>query len=117
MPRKFNKKKKLHVKKSDQVLILAGNDKGKRGRVLMVLPEKDRVLVEGVNMKTHHDKPTQENQQGGRIKREAPVHISNVMVIDPTTDEPTRVGRKRIEEDGKGRWVRYAKTSGEMLDK
>lgn len=117
MPRRFNKQKKLHVKKGDTVLVLAGNDKGKQGRVLMVFPEKDRVLVEGINIRTHHEKPTQENQQGGRMKKEAPVHISNVMVIDPTTDEPSRIGRKRIEENGNGRWVRYAKKSGEIIDK
>jgi len=117
MPRKFNKKKKLNVKTGDEVFVLAGNDKGKRGRVMVVYPERDRVLVEGVNMRTRHEKPTQENPQGGRLKREAPVHISNLMVIDPTTDEPSRIGRKRIEEEGGGRWVRYAKSSGEIIDK
>ncbi|MEQ9264056.1 MAG: 50S ribosomal protein L24 [Balneolaceae bacterium] len=117
MPRRFNKQKKLHVKKGDNVLVLAGADKGKKGRVLMVFPNKDRVLVEGVNIKTHHEKPSQENQQGGRVKKEGSVHISNVMVIDPSTNEASRIGRKRIEESGKGRWVRYAKTSGEIIDK
>ena len=117
MPRKFNKQNKLHVKKGDEVKILTGKDLGKTGRVLMVLPEKGRVLVEGINMKTHHDKPTQDNPQGGRLKREGAIHVSNVMVIDPTTNEASRIGRKRIEEDGGGRWVRYAKTSGEILDK
>lgn len=117
MPRKYNKQKKLHVKKGDEVLILAGNDRGKKGRVLFVYPKQERVLVEGINMKTHHEKPSQENQQGGRLKREASVHLSNVMVIDPTSDEPTRIGRKRIEEEGGGRWVRYAKSSGEIIDK
>jgi large subunit ribosomal protein L24 len=117
MPRKNNKQKKLHVKKGDDVQIIAGNDKGNKGRVLAVYPALDRVLVEGINMRTHHDKPTQENPQGGRLKREAPVHVSNVMVIDPTTSEPTRIGRKRVEEDAGGRWVRYAKTSGEVIDK
>jgi large subunit ribosomal protein L24 len=117
MPRKKNKQKKLHVKKGDQVLVIAGNDKGQRGRVLMVNPKKDRVLVEGINMRVHHEKPTQENPQGGRLKREASIHVSNVMVIDPTTDEPTRIGRKRIEEEGGGRWVRYSKKSGELIDK
>lgn len=110
------KKKKLHVKKGDDVKVIAGNDKGKEGRVLAVFPKKDRVLVEGINMRVHHDKPTQQNPQGGRIEREAPVHISNVMVIDPSSGEPTRIGRKRIDEDGGGRWVRYAKTSGEIID-
>lgn len=117
MPRKKNRQKKLHVKKGDEVKIIAGNEKGKEGRVLVVYPAKERVLVEGVNMRVHHDKPTQENPQGGRIEREVSVHISNVMVIDPSTGEPTRIGRKRIEEDNGGRWVRYAKSSGEIIDK
>jgi large subunit ribosomal protein L24 len=117
MPRKYNKQRKLHVKKDDNVLVIAGNDKGKRGRVLAVYPKRDRVLVEGINMRTHHEKPSQENPQGGRLKREAPVHLSNVMVIDPTTDEPTRIGRKRLDEEGGGRWARYAKNSGEIIDK
>lgn len=110
------KNKKLHVKKGDDVKVIAGNDKGREGRVLAVFPKRDRVLVEGMNMRVHHDKPSQQNPQGGRIEREAPIHISNVMVIDPNTGEPTRIGRKRIEEDGGGRWVRYAKTSGEIID-
>ncbi len=117
MPRKYNTRKKLHVKKGDEVLVLAGNDKGQRGKVLMVFPAKERVLVEGINMRTFHEKPTQENPQGGRLKREASIHISNVKVIDPTTNEATRIGRKRIEEDGISRWVRYSKTSGEIIDK
>lgn len=117
MPRKKNRQKKLHVKKGDEVKIIAGNEKGKEGRVLVVYPAKERVLVEGVNMRVHHDKPTQENPQGGRIEREVSVHISNVMVIDPSTGEPTRIGRRRIEEDNGGRWVRYAKSSGEIIDK
>lgn len=117
MPRRFNKQNKLHVKKGDEVMIISGNDKGTKGRVLTVFPDKQRVLVEGVNMRTHHDKPSQENQQGGRVKREASVHVSNVMVIDASTGEPSRIGRKRIESDGQGRWVRYAKKSGELLDK
>jgi len=116
MPRTKNKKKKLHVKKGDDVKVIAGNDRGKEGRVLAVFPEKERVLVEGINMRVHHDKPTQDNPQGGRIEREMAIHISNVMVIDPTTGEPTRIGRKRIEEDGGGRWVRYSKNSGEIID-
>lgn len=116
MPRTKNKQKKLHVKKGDNVKVIAGNDKGREGRVLVVFPKRDRVLVEGINMRIHHEKPSQQNPQGGRMEREAPIHISNVMVIDPTTGEPTRIGRKRIEEDGGGRWVRYAKKSGEIID-
>ncbi len=117
MPRTSNKRKKLHVKKGDDVKVIAGNDKGREGRVLAVFPSKDQVLVEGINMRVHHDQPTQDNPQGGRIERELPIHVSNVMVIDPSTGEPTRIGRKRIEEEGGGRWVRYAKTSGEIIDK
>ncbi len=117
MPRTKNKQRKLHVKKGDDVKVIAGNDKGKEGRVLAVFPEKNRVLVEGINMRVHHDKPTQDNPQGGRIEREMAIHASNVMVIDPTTGEPTRIGRKRINEDGSGRWVRYSKKSGEIIDK
>ncbi len=117
MPRTKNRQKKLHVKKGDEVKIIAGNDKGKTGRVLVVYPAKERVLVEGINMRVHHDRPTQENPQGGRIEREMSIHASNVMVIDPTTGEPTRIGRKQIEENGSTRWVRYAKKSGEIIDK
>ncbi len=117
MPRKYNKQRKLHIKKGDEVLVIAGNDKGQRGRVLMVNPEKELVLVEGMNFKTHHEKPSQDNPQGGRLRREASIHASNVMVIDPASDEPSRIGRKRIEEEGGGRWVRYAKKSGEIIDK
>lgn len=117
MSRKFNKQNKLHVKKGDIVSIIAGNDKGQSGRVLMVFPEKQRVLVEGINMRTKHQKPSQENPQGGRVKQEMPIHVSNVLPLDPASNEPTRVGRKRIEEEGKGRWVRYSKLSGEVLDK
>ena len=117
MPRSSNKRKKLHVKKGDDVQVIAGNDKGSRGRVLAVFPNKERVLVEGINIRTFHEKPTQENPQGGRLKREAPIHVSNVMIIDPTTDEPTRIGRRRVEEEGGGRWVRFGKDSGEIIDK
>lgn len=127
MPRRFNKQKKLHVKKGDMVALTkaitsskdtkSDRPRGYVGRVLMVFPDKERVLVEGVNVRTQHEKPSQENQQGGRVHKEAPIHVSNVMVVDPSTNEPSRIGRKRIEENGKGRWVRYAKTSGEILDK
>ncbi|MDR9388496.1 MAG: 50S ribosomal protein L24 [Balneolaceae bacterium] len=119
MPRKSKSQPKLNVKKGDEVMVIAGNDKGTKGRVLMVFPSKERVLVEGVNLRTHHDKPSQENQQGGRIQREAAIHISNVMVVDPSSGEPTRVGRTRIEADGNkpARWARVAKVSDELIDK
>ena len=126
MSRKKNKQNKLHVKKGDTVALTkaitsakgqASREKGYQSRVLMVFPEKQRVLVEGVNVRTHHEKPSQENQQGGRVNKEASIHVSNVMVVDPTTDEPTRIGRKQVEENGKTRWVRYSKKSGELIDK
>lgn len=116
MPRKFNKQKKLHVKKGDMVEVISGASRG-RGKVLAVFPDKERVLVEGINIRIKHQKPNQQYQQGGRLEREMPVHVSNVMPLDPVSNEPTRIGRKKIEEDGKTRWVRVSKLSGEVLDK
>lgn len=117
MPRKFNTQKKLHIKKGDTVEVIAGNEKGNRGKVLYVEPENQRIIVEGINMTVRHMKPSQQNQQGGRVQQEGPIHISNVLVVDPNSDEATRIGRKRVEEEGKGRWVRYAKINGELIDK
>ena len=107
--------KKYHVKKGDTVQVIAGNDKGTRGKILTVYTDKDRVLIEGVNMRTKHEKPSQDNPQGSRSKREAPIHISNVMPIDLSTDKPTRIGRKVVEKDGNAKLVRFAKKSGELL--
>ncbi|MDY0322586.1 MAG: 50S ribosomal protein L24 [Candidatus Carbobacillus sp.] len=104
----------MHVKKGDQVMVIAGKDKGKRGRVLAVYPKKERVLVEGINLIKRHTKPNQQNPQGGIITKEAPIHVSNVMPIDPKTNRPTRVGYKVLDD---GRKVRIAKRSGEVLDK
>ena len=103
----------MNVKKDDTVLIICGNDKGRRGRVLRVLPEKDRVIVEGVRMMKKHTKPTQRDPQGGIVEREASIHVSNVMVVDPKTDAPTRVRRRALDD---GRSVRVAARSGEMID-
>ncbi len=93
-------------------------EKGYVGKVLRVYPEIERVIVEGVNLRIRHTKPNQTYPQGGRIPREMPIHISNVMPLD-TEGNRTRVGRKRIEdpETGMGRWIRYAKTTGEELDR
>ena len=102
----------MHVKKGDKVKVITGKDKGKTGVILKALPKKDRVIDEGVNIVKKHAKPSQENPQGGIIEVEAPIHVSNVMVIDPKTGEPTRVGYKI--EDGKK--VRIAKKSGAVLD-
>ena len=103
----------MHVKKGDTVKVISGKDKGKTGVVLTALPKKDRVLVEGVNIIKKHTKPNQANPQGGIVRQEAAIHVSNVMLLDPKSGEPTRVGYK--VEDGKK--VRVAKKSGEKLDK
>lgn len=102
------------VRKGDQVVVIAGKDKGQRGSVLRVLSETDRVLVEGVNIVTKHIKPTRRNQRGGLEKREAPIHLSNVMLADPTTGEPTRIRFKTLESGDK---VRISVKTGEQLDK
>ncbi|MCT2536591.1 50S ribosomal protein L24 [Aquibacillus koreensis] len=103
----------MHVKKGDKVKVLSGKDKGKEGTVLAAYPKKERVLVEGVNVVKKHAKPSQENPQGGILNFEAPIHVSNVLPIDPKSGEPTRVGYE--VRDGKK--VRIAKKSGEALDK
>lgn len=103
----------MHVKTGDKVMVITGKDKGKTGVILASFPKKNRVLVEGVNIAKKHSKPSQMNPQGGIINQEAPIHVSNVMPIDPKSGEPTRVGVK-VENGNK---VRYAKKSGEVLDK
>lgn len=117
MPRTKNKQKKLHIRKGDMVRVISGNDRGKEGKVLKVFREKERVIIEGVNIRIKHTRPSQLYPQGGRIQQEMAIHASNVMPID-TDGIPTRIGRKKIEdpETGRGRWVRYAKTTGEELD-
>ncbi|MBR0029339.1 MAG: 50S ribosomal protein L24 [Bacteroidales bacterium] len=99
------------IKKGDTVYVNAGNDKGKTGKVLSVDPAKDRAIVEGVNMVSKHTKPNAKQPQGGIIKKEAPIHISNLNLIDPKSGKPTRVGFK-VEGDKK---VRIAKKSGEEI--
>ena len=84
----------MHVKTGDKVMVITGKDKGKTGVILASFPKKNRVLVEGVNIVKKHSKPSQMNPQGGIINQEAPIHVSNVMPIDPKTGEPTRVGYK-----------------------
>ncbi|SES20252.1 large subunit ribosomal protein L24 [Gracilibacillus ureilyticus] len=103
----------MHVKKGDKVQVISGKDKGKQGVILAAFPKKDRVLVEGVNIVKKHAKPSQDNPQGGILNQEAPIHVSNVMPVDPKSGEPTRVGFE--VRDGKK--VRIAKKSGEALDK
>jgi large subunit ribosomal protein L24 len=101
------------IRKGDKVVVIAGKNKGARGEVLKVLPAKERVLVSGVNVVTKHIKPTRQNQRGGIEKREAPIHISNVMIADPQTGEPTRIRIQSLED---GRKVRIAVKSGEQID-
>lgn len=103
---------KLHIKKGDLVYVNAGDDKGQQGKVLKVLVSKSRAIVEGVNMVSKNTKPSAKTPQGGIIKMEAPIHISNLMLIDPTTGKPTRIGRKLND---KGKLVRFAKKSGEEI--
>ncbi len=90
---------KLHVRSGDQVQVLSGNYKGARGQVLRTIPAKNQVVVDGVNLRKRHQAPSQENPEGGIITFEAPIHVSNVMLIDPTTDDPSRY-RIRIDDDG-----------------
>lgn len=103
--------KKLHIKKGDTVYVNAGNYKGKTGKVLTVIPAKDRVIVEGVNVVSKHTKPNAKQPQGGIVKQEAGIHVSNVQLIDPAQNKPTRVGYKFVD----GKKVRYAKKSGEEI--
>ncbi len=103
---------KLHIKKGDTVYVLSGEDRGKTGRVLKVLVTKGRAIVEGVNIVTKATKPSAKHPQGGLVKMEAPIHISNLSLIDPKSGKPTRIGRRLNAE---GKLVRYAKKSGEEI--
>jgi len=112
MERKKNKQQKLHLRKDDTVKVLSGNSKGKTGKVLEVIAEKQRAIVEGVNIVTKHVKPSASNPEGGIEKTEAAIHISNLMVVDPATGEATRIGRKADEN---GKLQRYSKKTGEFV--
>ena len=103
---------KINIKKGDTVYVLAGEDRGKEGRVLKVERSKDRALVEGVNIVTKSTKPSAKHPQGGLIKIEAPIHVSNLALIDPKSGKPTRVGYRY---DDKGKKIRYSKKSGEEI--
>lgn len=103
---------KLNIKKNDTVYVLSGEDRGKTGRVLKVYPAKSRAIVEGVNIVTKATKPSAQLPQGGLVKKEAPIHISNLSLLDPKSGKPTRIGRRRNDE---GKLVRYAKKSGEEI--
>ena len=103
---------KFHIRKGDTVFVNAGEDKGKTGKVIRVITEKKRAVVEGVNIVSKNQKPNATYPQGGIIKMEAPIHISNLNVVDPASGKPTRIGRKKNEE---GKTIRYAKKSGEEI--
>ena len=104
---------KLHIKKGDTVKVIAGNSKDQEGKVIEVLVSKSRALVEGVNMVSKHTKPNAANPQGGIVKQESSIHISNLMIVDPKSGEATRIGRKLDEKTGK--LTRYSKKSGEEI--
>lgn len=112
MERKFNKQQKFHVKTGDTVLVISGNEKGKKGKILKMLTDKQRAIVEGLNIVKKHVKPSAQNPQGGIVEKEAGIHISNLMLIDPKTGEPTRIGRKLNE---KGKLQRYSKKTKEFI--
>jgi large subunit ribosomal protein L24 len=104
---------KLKIRKGDKVVVLAGRDKGRSGEVLKAFPAEARVIVQGVNVVKRHTRPSAASG-GGIIEKEAPVHVSNVALLDPKDDKPTRIGFKTLED---GRKVRFAKRSGEVIDR
>jgi large subunit ribosomal protein L24 len=107
----------MKIHKNDNIVVVAGNEKGKTGKVLKVFPKDSRIIVEGVNIRKRHTKASQKNPQGGIVEKEAPIHVSNVMVLDPKSNEPTRVGKQLITDDktGKTKRMRVSKVSGEMF--
>jgi large subunit ribosomal protein L24 len=100
------------IRKGDKVVVLTGKDRGRSGEVIKVMPAQERALVRGINMVTRHQRQTAA-QEGGLVRKEAPIHLSNIAVADPDSGKPTRVGFKRLED---GRKVRFAKRSGETID-
>ncbi|MBI4535523.1 MAG: 50S ribosomal protein L24 [Ignavibacteriae bacterium] len=107
----------MKIRKNDTVLVIAGNARGKTGKVLKVYPDRHRIIIEGVNIMKRHTRPSQKNPQGGIVQRESTIHVSNVMVVDPKTNEATRVGMKVVKDDstGKKKRMRVAKSTGEMF--
>lgn len=107
----------MKIRKNDNIMVITGNDKGKKGKVLKVFPKLSRIIIEGVNIRKRHTKPSQKNPQGGIIEKEAPIHVSNVMILDPKTSEPARIGAQIILDDktGKKKIVRVSRVSGEMF--
>ena len=107
----------MKIRKNDMVMVISGNDRGKTGKVLKVFPKKYRIIIEGINLRKKHTKPNQKNPQGGILEKEASIHASNVMILDPKSNEPTRIGSRVIldEKTGKKKIARVAKASGEMI--
>jgi large subunit ribosomal protein L24 len=107
----------MKIHKNDNVMVIAGNARGKSGKVLKVYPDRERIIVEGVNIIKRHTRPSQKNPQGGIVQREGTIHVSNVMLIDPKSNEVTRVGTKVVKDEttGKKRRMRVAKATGEMF--
>jgi large subunit ribosomal protein L24 len=107
----------MKIRKNDTVTVIAGNDKGRSGKVLKVFPKTLRIIIEGINLRKRHTKPTQRAPQGGIQEKEAPIHVSNVMILDPKSNKPTRIGAKVIldEKTGKKKIARVSKASGEMI--
>lgn len=108
----------MKIRKNDNVVVISGNYKGKTGKVLKVFTTENRVIIEGVNLRKRHTKPSQKNPQGGITEKEAPINVSNVMILDPKSNKPTRIGARIIIDDktGKKKSVRVSKSSDEMLD-
>ena len=104
---------KIKIKKNDTVIVTTGNSKGVKGKVIKVYPSKNRAMVEGANMISKHTKPNAASPQGGIVKQEASIHISNLVLVDPSTGEATKIGRRMDEKTGK--IVRYSKNSGEVI--
>lgn len=112
MERKYNKQAKLHIKGGDTVKVISGDSKGKTGKVTQIIAEDNKAVVEGLNMVSKHVKPSANQPSGGIVKKEAPIHISNLMLIDPATKEVTKTGRKA---DSKGKLQRFSKKSGNII--
>jgi large subunit ribosomal protein L24 len=107
----------MKIHKNDNVIVISGNDRGKTGKVLKVFPKVSRIIIEGINLRKRHTKPSQKSPQGGIIEKEAPINASNVMLLDPKTNEPTRLGSQIIldEKTGKKKRARVSRSTGEMV--
>jgi large subunit ribosomal protein L24 len=106
-------KPKMHIKRGDTVMVVSGKEKGKKGKVLLVSPERNRAIIEALNMATHHERPSQRNPQGGLVQKEASIHASDLMLVCTKCGKPTRVGRKVLEDGTK---VRACKKCSEIID-